>query len=180
MNIKVMQYYIHRYLHSPSAPKSIVRMHKSYYHSITAPYCFVAHYDHPLVHLLWRFVPIYLPAIAFRLHFLTYLLLVSVVSVEETLALSGYTVIPGIMLGGIQRRQGQHSQFRGRGNYAPWGLMDWIHGTNIGSDVVDDLKDEAGKHKVVERSNRVLRSARESGQAGLNAWGSGRKLARRA
>lgn len=108
------------------------------------------------------------------------MVLVSLVSLEETLALSGYTAIPGIMLGGIARRQDLHSQSRGKGNFAPWGLMDWIHGTSIGADVVDDMKDEAEKHHMAERSSRALNSAKESGKAGLSAWNSRRKSSRKA
>lgn len=44
--------------------------------------------------------------------------------------------MPGIMLGGITRRQELHSRGGGKGNFAPWGLLDWIHGTSIGADVV--------------------------------------------
>lgn len=116
----------------------------------------------------------------FRLHLLTYLVLESLVSLEETLALSGYAAIPGIMLGGIARRQDQHNQSQGKGNFAPWGLMDWIHGTSIGADVVDDMKDEAEKHNVAERSSRALSSAKESGKAGVSAWNSRRKSSRKA
>lgn len=155
-------------------------MHASYYHSLRSPYSFAAHYDHPVPYLLWRFLPLYLPAITFRLHLLTYLVLVSLVSLEETLALSGYSAIPGIMLGGIARRQDLHSQSRGNGNFAPWGLMDWIHGTNIGADVVDDMKDEAEKHHVAERSSRALNNAKKSGKAGVSAWNSRSKSSRKA
>jgi hypothetical protein len=113
---------------------------------------------------------VYLPAILLRLHLLTYLLLLSLTSLEETLTLSGYTTIPGIILGGIARRQDLHSESRGRGNFAPWGLMDWVHGTSIGQDVLDDVKDEAGKHEVVERSGKAWESTKKKGKAPIKGY----------
>lgn len=96
------------------------------------------------------------------------------------MALSGYAAIPGIMLGGIARRQDLHSQSQGDGNFAPWGLMDWIHGTSIGADVVDDMKDEAEKHNMAERSSRALENAKEGGRAGVKTWNSRRKSSKKA
>lgn len=176
---QVLQYYIHRYIHSTSAPRYIHDLHSSYYHSIRSPYSFATHYDHPVPYLLWRFLPIYLPAIVFRMHLVTYLVLLSFVSLEETLTLSGYSIIPGIMLGGLARRQDIHSQSRGKGNFAPWGIMDWIHGTSIGADVVDDMKDEAQKHQVAERSGRAWNNAKASGKAGVDAIRPRRKSTRK-
>jgi Fatty acid hydroxylase superfamily len=140
-------------------------LHSSYFHSIRSPWAFVAQYDHPLPYILWRLLPLYLPAIAFRMHLLTYLLLLAQVSLEESLTLSGYTTIPGIVLGGFARRQDLHSESRGKGNFSPWGLMDWIFGTSIGADVVDDMKGEAEKHQVAERSGRAWNNAKESGKS---------------
>ncbi len=109
------------------------------------------------------------------MHLLTYLLLLALVSLEESLTLSGYSNIPGIMLGGFARRQDLHSESRGRGNFAPWGLMDWIHGTSVGGDVVEDIKDEAEKHRVSERSGKAWNNAKEGGKAGVRAWNTRRK-----
>jgi len=132
---KVIQYYIHRFvLHENSNVLS--RLHNSWFHSVTAPYSFVAHYDHPASYIFFRFLPTYLPSIIFRVHLLTYLLLLAIITLEETFTLSGYATMPGIMLGGITRRQDLHSRGGGKGNFAPWGLLDWIHGTSIGADVV--------------------------------------------
>jgi hypothetical protein len=82
------------------------------------------------------------------------------------------------MLGGIARRQDLHSESKGQGNFAPWGLMDWIHGTSIGADVMDDVSDEAEKHHVKERSGKALENAKESGKEGVKAW-NGRKKNKR-
>lgn len=155
-------------------------LHNSYFHSIRSPWSFCAQYDHPLTYLLWRFLPLYLPAIAFRMHLLTYLLLLALVSLEEALTLSGYSNVPGIMLGGFARRQDLHNESRGRGNFAPWGLMDWIHGTSIGGNVMDDMKDEAERHQVAERSGKAWNNAKESGKAGVRAWNSRGKSTKKA
>jgi len=176
---EVLQYYIHRFVLHARNSNYPSRLHQSYFHSITAPYSFTAHYDHPISYLLFRFIPTYLPSIVFRTHLLTYLLTLSIITLEETAASSGYSTIPGIMLGGVARRQDIHSRSHGKGNFAPWGIMDWIHGTSVGADVVDDARDEAEKHNVKERSNRALDNAKESGKEGVRAWNGKRKSARK-
>lgn len=60
-------------------------------------------------------------------------------------------------------------QSRGRGNFAPWGFMDWLHGTSVGGDFVDDVRDEAKKHQVKERAGGVLDDAAEQGIEGVRA-----------
>ena len=84
------------------------------------------------------------------------------------------------MLGGIARRQDLHSEGRGKGNFAPWGLLDWLHGTSIGPDVIDDMRDEADKHNVAERSGKAWGQAKESGKEGVRAWNGRRKSRRNA
>lgn len=176
----MFQYYIHRFILHPSSPNYISKLHNAYFHSITSPYSFATHYDHPLSYILFRFLPTYLPAALFRTHLLTYLLFLAIISLEETLTLSGYSTVPGIMLGGIARRQDLHSQGRGKGNFAPWGLLDWVHGTSIGPDVIDDAKDEADKHNVKERSGKAWGDAKETGKEGIRAWNGRRKSSKKA
>jgi hypothetical protein len=94
--------------------------------------------------------------------------------------MSGYTTIPGIMLGGFARRQDLHSEGRGKGNFAPWGLLDWVHGTSIGADVVEDMTDEAEKHQLKERGGKALENAKESGRQGLRSWNGRRKSSKKA
>ncbi|OBT72426.1 hypothetical protein VF21_08201 [Pseudogymnoascus sp. 05NY08] len=164
---EVLQYYIHRFLHRPAHPNTFSTLHKNWNHSITAPYSFTAYYDHPLPYLLLHFLPLYLPTLLFRPHILTHLLLLSLTTLEETLVASGYATLPGIMLGGIARRQDRHMQSRGRGNFAPWGFMDWLHGTSVGGDVMEDVRDEAEKHQVKERAGGMLDDAAEQGREGV-------------
>jgi len=107
------------------------------------------------------------------------LLLLAITTLEETLTLSGYSIIPGIMLGGFARRQDLHSEGRGRGNFAPWGLLDWLHGTSIGPDVIDDARDEAEKHQVKQRSGKAFGNAKETGKEGIRSWIGRRKSAKK-
>ncbi|KAI9644631.1 hypothetical protein NHQ30_006655 [Ciborinia camelliae] len=158
---EVLQYYTHRYILHARSSNFLSRCHKTYFHSIASPYAFVAHYDHPASYILFRFIPIYLPAVFFRVHLLTYLMTLSIITLEETLASSGYTSIPGIILGGIARRQDLHSESHGNGNYAPWGLLDWIHGTSIGPGFEEDVADEAEKHQVKSRSRKAISNGKE-------------------
>lgn len=62
----------------------------------------------------------------------------------------------------------------GRGNYAPWGLLDWLHGTSAGRDVVEDVRGEVEKQDVNETVGRTLRSGRDRVK-GLNDRRKGRK-----
>lgn len=169
---------MHRFLLHENS-NFLSRRHNSWFHAVTAPYSFAAHYDHPASYIFFRFLPTYLPSIVFRTHLLTYLLLLAIITLEETLTLSGYAAVPGIMLGGIARRQDMHSEGQGRGNFAPWGLLDWIHGTSIGADVVEDMKDEAGKHQVKERGGKALANAKQSGREGLRGWNARRKSSKK-
>jgi hypothetical protein len=158
---EILTYYIHRYmLHSSQRSPRITRLHKQYGHSHRgAPYSLLLGADHPLPFLLHRFVPLYLPAAALRPHILVYFIFVALSTLEETLATSGYTVVPGIMMGGVTRRCATHYSSSGRGNYGAWGLLDWVHGTSVGGrDVVDDARNEADKHQVKERGGNMVQN----------------------
>lgn len=152
---QVLQYYVHRDLLHGSAGGAIARLHREWHHSITAPYSFTAAYDHPLPYLLHRFVPLYLPAVAFRFHLTTYLIMIALTSLEELFTYSGYSVLPStIMLKGMARRVDAHMMSRGEGNYGPLGVLDWVNGTTLGGrNVTDDLGDEVEKHHVEDRAN---------------------------
>lgn len=68
----------------------------------------------------------------FRVHLLTYSLYLTLVSVEETFAYSGYTVMPTrFFLGGIARRVDLHLLSDAEGNFGPWGVMDWACGSAV-------------------------------------------------
>ncbi|PSN62056.1 hypothetical protein BS50DRAFT_136377 [Corynespora cassiicola Philippines] len=156
----VLQYYIHLHiLHSPSGGR-LAFWHQTWHHSITVPYSFTAAYDHPACYLVYRFLPLYLPAIACRFHIMTYLLLLALFSLEDLFTYSGYNVLPStIMLRGMARRTDAHMMAKGKGNYGPTGVLDWAHGTTLGADVVDDLHAEMEKHHVQERAGRAMDDA---------------------
>lgn len=94
------------------------------------------------------------------MHILTYLILVAIFSLEETLVYSGYNILPStIMLRGMARRCDAHMLSEGGGNFGSLGVLDWCHGTTLGKDVVDDLKAEMDKHNVQGKAERAIEGA---------------------
>lgn len=161
---EVLTYLIHRHvLHNRKDGGRVARWHGTYgAHARSggaAPYSLLLCADHPVSFLLHRFVPLYLPALVLRPHLLTFLLVAALATAEETLAMSGYSVVPGILMGGIARRTAVHCCCSGgarqQGNFGAWGLLDWMCGTSIGKDVMADVRDEAEKHRVKERGEKA-------------------------
>lgn len=147
-----MTYVFHRYgLHSEQSPLS--RLHANWQHTVPAPFSLIAHYDHPIAYLVHVFLPMYLPAVLFRFHLLTYLLYLAVVSLEESLAYSGYNMLPSaFVLGGIARRQEKHLMGGGNGNYGCFGLLDFALGTSIGENLMNDVIDEAEETQAAKKT----------------------------
>ena len=174
---EVLSYAVHRYLLHGSGP--LARLHARYAHARRggAPYALVTYADHPLPLLVARLVPGYLPAaVAVRPHLLTWFLFTALTTVEETLSTSGYAAVPGILMAGIARRTARHHASGGRGNYGPSGLLDWICGTSLGSDdIVDDVRDEAEKHRLTERGEDAVRDAGDFVKDGLDGLKKTRK-----
>ncbi|KAL4732197.1 hypothetical protein ACLX1H_001205 [Fusarium chlamydosporum] len=164
---EVLTYYIHRnVLHSKGA---IAKYHQQYSHARSAaPYSLLLFADHPVPLLLHHFLPIYLPSIALRPHLLTYFLFLALCTAEETLATSGYSIVPGIIMGGMTRRTAVHYASGGNCNYGAWGLLDWMNGTSRGRDVLDDVRAEADKHNVKERSAKKLDNGVGAIQGGID------------
>lgn len=160
----ILSYVAHRYaLHHPRSPM-IASLHKSWHHSLRGIYPLTACYDHPLPYLVGKFFPMYLPAVLLRFHLLTYLLYLAIISLEETFAYCGYTVMPmSFFLGGVARRTELHLESGGHGNFGPWGLLDLIFGSNIPDGDDDDDNDERERmfqgrvSEAIERSNRGIR-----------------------
>jgi len=189
---EVWTYYIHRYIlhsHSSGAAGSsplqfrrfTTRQHARFSHARRAPpFSLLLMADHPLPQLLHRFVPQYLPAVLLslspraiplvggtRVHLLTYFVFIALASAEETLATSGYSIVPGIIMGGVARRTTTHHCCKAdaAGNFGAWGVLDWVHGTTVGGDVMADVRDEAEKHGVGDAAGAVrdgINSARKS------------------
>jgi len=153
---EVLTYYIHRYLlHEGAVMPLLTRLHTSYSHG--EPVCALQLYaDHPLPLVIYHLVPVLLPAFVLHPHLLTYLAFTLLTTIEGTLVTSGYSIVPGIFLGGIARRTARHYASRGTANYGAWGILDWAHGTSKGKDFMDDARDEADKHNLKERSSAKL------------------------
>ncbi|KAG5996261.1 hypothetical protein E4U52_006978 [Claviceps spartinae] len=152
---EVLQYYLHRQvLHGKSG---LARKHAAYAHATSgAPYSLQVYTDHPIAIFFHRFLPVFLPSVIIRTHMLTYFFVIILTTIEETLAMSGYTFIPGVIMSGITARTAIHYAGRGSSNYGAVGVMDWAHGTSKGRDVLRDAKKEADKRNVHERSTKKV------------------------
>jgi hypothetical protein len=176
---ETLTYYLHRYvLHSGKT--SLSKLHMQYAHNqAVAPHALMLFADHPLPLFLHRIIPVYLPSLILRPHLLTYFIFVALATLEETLAMSGYSIVPGIVMGGIARRTSIHYASRGRGNFGAWGFLDWINGTGQGPDVIDDVRAEAEKHNVKGRSQNAANSTISMVQEGVNGFRKTRSRGRR-
>ena len=110
---------------------------------------------------MFNFIPTYAPAMILRFHMLTYLLYLTVISIEETFAFSGYTVMPtNFFLGGIARRTDTHLLSGAEGNFGPWGILDWVLGTAVGDSVADDIEAEIEEHEIDEKIRMAIEACR--------------------
>jgi len=161
---EISTYGIHRYaLHADGS--YLTDLHESWQHSSSAPFSLVAHYDHPIPYLLHVFLPMYLPAILFRFHLLTYQIYLILVSLEETFAYSGYNALPNaFILGGIARRQEKHLMGEGNGNFGCFGLADALMGTSLGTDDADDIGDEVEETKAGKNAKGRARAVSKKAQ----------------
>ena len=105
----------------------------------------------------------------FRFHMLTYLIYLVIISVEETFAYSGYTVMPtNFFLVGIARRMDMHLLTYGEGNFGPWGIMDWIFKTTVGdAELIDDATDDAEEREREARAKRAYEAAQKKSNANV-------------
>lgn len=209
---EILGYYLHRrVLHAEGAPPAWLRLpripflnsssrrssqavardttnylakkHALYAHARAAPpYALCLATDHPLPYLLHRFAPTYLPALLLRPHLLVYFLFVGLITFEETLTMSGYTIVPGIIMGGITRRNAAHYGEghcgSDSGNYGAWGVLDWGCGTGLrgsGRGLEEDVRAEARKHRVKERGEKGAGEALDKVGNGLRKGAKGRR-----
>ncbi|KAL7793623.1 hypothetical protein V8C37DRAFT_378494 [Trichoderma ceciliae] len=167
---ETLLYYIHRFILHGKSYRWLSQRHQNYAHAKAgAPFSLRLLADHPLPLLFYRFLPLYLPAIILGPHILTYFLLLTICTGEETLAMSGYTIVPGIIMGGIVQRSAIHYAGKGTSNYGSWGILDWINGTSRGRDVLEDVKKEAEKHHLQERSTKKVDEGAGAVQEGMDA-----------
>jgi hypothetical protein len=175
---ETLLYYIHRFILHGKSYRWLSKRHQSYAHAKAgAPFSLRLLADHPFPLLFYRFLPLYLSAVLLRPHILTYFFVLAICTVEETVAMSGYTVVPGIIMGGIVQRSAIHYAGKGTSNYGSWGMLDWVSGTSKGRDVLEDVKREADKHRVKERSSKKLNQGVDAVREGVKTRRSSRKKA---
>lgn len=99
----------------------------------------------------------------FRFHMLTYTLYLTLISIEETFAYSGYTIMPtSFFLGGIARRTDMHLLGDAEGNFGPWGVLDWICGTAVDSGEEEEREERDVEREVEEQIRRAIEASRKS------------------
>lgn len=113
----------------------------------------------------------------FRFHMLTYLLYLTTISIEETFAYSGYTVMPtSFFLGGIARRTDMHLLRGAEGNFGPWGIIDWALGTAVGETIADDIEAELEERQIEDSIRKAIdASKRKIREEDQKRRGGGRK-----
>ncbi|KAL4976363.1 hypothetical protein BDW66DRAFT_159741 [Aspergillus desertorum] len=128
---ETLYYTIHRFILHSKLPvfAYLVKCHGSWYHSLITPFPLTAHYDHPAAYLLSTFIPMYLPALFFRFHMITFLVYTVIISLEETLVFSGYSAMPSYFLVAAARRVEAHLAADGRSHFGRWGIADILAGT---------------------------------------------------
>ncbi|KAF2717716.1 hypothetical protein K431DRAFT_232509 [Polychaeton citri CBS 116435] len=162
----VVHYGLHRYvLHTYNS--KLKTWHLGWQHSIKLPFSLMATYDHPVDYLLVNWFPVFLPAFLFRFHVLTWHILLALVSLEDLFLYSGYAVLPSsIILAGMARRTDSHFLTADEpdevGNFGHWGVLDLVCGTGCrgASDAMDDMQDEADKHKLQEKLQGAVQGAK--------------------
>ena len=160
----VVHYYVHRYLlHTYRSP--LRTWHLRWQHSVKLPFSLVAAYDHPICYLLAQWLPLFATAVVFRMHVLTWHVLLALVSLEDLFVYSGYAVLrSSIILAGMARRTDAHFASVKAGkpaDFGHWGILDFVSGTSYNgeADVMDDVQDEAEKHRFQERAQDAVNGA---------------------
>lgn len=175
----VLHYAIHRYvLHASPRQSPLARWHRDWAHSIRYPFSLTAAYDHPVNYLLAHWVPLYLPAMFFRFHVLTWHVIVALVSLEQLFIYSGYDVLPSrILLAGMARRTDKHYATQGNGNFGHWGVLDWMFGTSCAgeADVMDDVRSEAESRDVNRRVSDAKDNAKGLAGDARKRFGGGKE-----
>ncbi|KAF3389863.1 Alcohol oxidase [Talaromyces pinophilus] len=131
-------------------------------HGLRGPWSLTAHYDHPICYLIWKFLPLYIPAALFCLHMTTYMIFLALVSLEGTFTHSGYSALPmGILLGGMARRTELQVISGGDGNYGAWGILDGGGDSTVGgSDSIEDDMREDIVELDIDKIRRAVEDAK--------------------
>jgi hypothetical protein len=158
---ELVTYGLHRFvLHNQQRYPRLSRLHRVHHDYAKSPtFALKAHYGHPIDYFLLQFLPLYLPAYLLRVHLLTFLLVLAIVSLESALVYSGYDIFWGL-LGGTVRRVDRHHSAGGEGkDFGIWGIVDWVCGTAGGRSRPEkeggaiDVRKEVS-HKVSKQKGR--------------------------
>ncbi|KAI5278744.1 hypothetical protein KEM54_004493, partial [Ascosphaera aggregata] len=167
----VIGYIIHRFvLHGAwLQPSFLTRKHKHWYHALPKLGPFTATYDHPAAYIFNHFLPTFLAAAILRLHLITYLIYLALISTEGTLAYCDFNCITSgnlfTIAGAAGRQARKHLQNGGNGNFGGLEVLDWICGTKIapasdaGND--DDDDDDVVEIRLRDLSNDIKQRVRE-------------------
>ncbi len=158
---EALTYGIHRFVLSSSSWPTLSRWHAqgpAHARDGAASFSLLLFADHPVSFLLHRTVPLLGAAAIVRPHVLVFFLFAGLVTIEETLAMSGYRVVPGWLLSGIVRRTAAHYASAEEGplhSFGPWGILDWVLDTSAPqSNIVEDAQEAVAKHEAKAKRRR--------------------------
>ena len=128
---EILTYSIHRYLLHNTKRFALLPCFHTVHHQYADSPCFAlkAHYAHPLDYITLQFIPLYLPAYLFRIHLLTFFVILVIVSLESAIIYSGYDIFWGLLGRAVRRIDRHHSPKGESMDFGIWGIVDWSAGT---------------------------------------------------
>jgi hypothetical protein len=143
----VLTYILHRALLHSQSRNRFTEAHLNWQHAFSRPTAILAAYDHPTNYLLARWTPVFLPAVIWRMHLLTWYLWLAIVSIEEVVGYCGYrTAVVLPFVGGCAGRVDRHFEVvrkeGGRAVFSAWGALDWVCGTGEKVEVEETTSEE--------------------------------------